>query len=231
MNPRKKSELAQLERTLGYEFSDPSLLIQALSHRSVGKINNERLEFLGDSLLNLFISEALYTRFPLAKEGELSRMRAHLVKGETLADIAREFSLGDFLVLGGGELKSGGHRRASILADAVEAIIGAIYFDSDHECCRENVRRWFASRLDLVAETKVQKDPKTRLQEYMQERRRALPRYRVVNETGENHAKSFQIECILDDKKTFIAEANSKRVAEKEAAMKALEAFGVSTNE
>jgi ribonuclease-3 len=231
MIPNKKNDFAILQRTLGYQFSDSSLLVKALSHRSVGKNNNERLEFLGDSLLNLVISESLYQRFPQAKEGELSRLRAHLVKGETLAELAREFNLGECLILGGGELKSGGHRRSSILADCVEAIIGAIYFDSDFERCRERILAWFESRLIKVSENKVQKDPKTRLQEYMQERRRSLPEYCVVAEEGENHARSFKVACRLDDNQVFEAVASSKRNAEKESALLALKSFGLTTDE
>lgn len=228
MHPQnKKSDYSRLERTLGYEFSEHSLLTQALSHRSVGKSNNERLEFLGDSLLNMIISEVLFQHFPDAKEGELSRMRAHLVKGETLAELAREFNMGDFLILGGGELKSGGHRRASILADSIEAVIGAVFLDSGFERCRDRVRSWFASRLDAVLQTNVEKDPKTRLQEYMQERRRQLPEYRVVEELGQNHARSYKVACVLDDGQVYEAISSSKRSAEKDSALLALKFLGL----
>lgn len=136
-----------LAKKLGYQFKDESMIELALTHRSHGKRNNERLEFLGDSILNFVIAEALYRRFPEAKEGQLSRLRAQLVKGETLAELAREMKLGDYLRLGSGELKSGGYRRDSILADSVEAIIGAIYLDSDMECCRPYILSWYQSRL------------------------------------------------------------------------------------
>ncbi len=214
----------KLTSLLGYQFSDDSLLIKALSHRSVGRDNNERLEFLGDSLLNFFIGDALYRKFPSVREGDLSRLRATLVRGDTLAEIAREFDLGEYLILGEGELKSGGYRRASILADAIEALIGAIYSDSDIETCRNIVLRWFSSRLDEITIENTDKDPKTRLQEYLQERKKTLPIYDVVETRGEAHAKEFVVACRLD----FVGEAcfasgSSKRAAEKIAAEKMLD--------
>ncbi len=213
----------RLQARLGYTFTDEGLLKRALSHRSVGKENNERLEFLGDSLLSVVISECLFRKFPDAREGDLSRLRASLVKGETLADIAREMDLGEYLLLGEGELKSGGFRRSSILADAVEAIIGAVYLDSDIECCRERVLSWFESRLSQISIDNTDKDPKTRLQEFLQKSRRSLPSYDVVEMSGEAHAQSFTIECSLKDEKISCqAGASSKRAAEKAAARKVL---------
>lgn len=215
----------RLVARLGYTFKDKSLLKLALSHRSYGKQNNERVEFLGDSLLNFIIAEALFAKFPTAKEGQLTQLRANLVKGETLAEIAREFGLGDFLLLGEGELKSGGFRRASILADAVEALIGAIYLDSNNSMptCRERVLAWYATRLDKVELKATAKDAKTLLQEYLQERKMPLPTYTVLAEGGEAHSRQFTVECTITGKsKPCSAVGNSKRIAEKLAAEKML---------
>ncbi|WP_086932681.1 ribonuclease III [Agarilytica rhodophyticola] len=213
----------QLIRRLGYEFKDPSLLKRALSHRSVGKDNNERLEFLGDSLLNFIIADALCKKFPSSREGDLSRLRATLVQGKTLAELAREFLLGDNLILGEGEMKSGGFRRDSILADAVEAIIGAIYSDSDFIRCQQIVLSWFDSRLDNITLENTDKDPKTRLQEHLQENKKPLPIYTVIETRGEAHAKEFVIECRLESvAQVFVAVSSSKRAAEKLAAEKML---------
>ena len=153
---------------LSYTFKDTALLERALRHRSAGKDNNERLEYLGDAVLGLIMAEALAEAFPGAREGELSRMRANLVKGTTLARIAKEFSLGDYVLLGAGELKSGGHRRESILADTVEALIGAIHMEAGFDTARATVRRWFSPRLQALARGDELKDPKTRLQEFLQ---------------------------------------------------------------
>lgn len=221
----------KLDSVLGYSFQNEALLTQALSHRSVGSHNNERLEFLGDSLLNFIIAEALYAKFPDAKEGDLSRLRASLVKGVTLAELAREKNLGEHVVLGGGELKSGGHRRASILADTVEAIIGAVYMDSgSFDTCKNMVLTWFDARLDEVTTENVEKDPKTELQEYLQERKKGLPLYRVVDTQGEAHAKIFVVECVLRSLSiTTKAKASSKRTAEKLAAKEMLQQLNVSS--
>lgn len=223
-----KTKISQLSRALNYTFADVSLLEKALSHRSIGKENNERLEFLGDSLLNFFIGEDLYCRFPAASEGDLSRMRASLVKGETLAELATDFGLGDFLRLGEGELKSGGFRRASILADAVEALIGAIYLESGMDVCRQSVLEWFSSRLDALSLEDSIKDPKTRLQEYLQERHQPLPVYRVESQLGQAHSPEFKVSCDVGraHDKTF-AVSNSKRNAEKLAAADMLKKLGV----
>lgn len=209
----------RLEQRLGYHFEDQRQLQLALTHRSHGATNNERLEFLGDSILNFIIGEALFTRFPGAREGQLSRLRSQLVKGETLAEIAREFELGECLVLGEGEMKSGGNRRDSILADSVEAIIGAIYLASGFDVCRERVLTWFAPRLNELGLDTSAKDSKSRLQEYMQAQRQALPEYIVVDVGGEGHAQVFTIECrVALASQPTRATASNRREAEKQAA-------------
>ena len=212
-----------LQRRLGYRFRNPELLHAALTHRSMaGAPNNERLEFLGDALLNGIVAEALYHRCPQASEGDLSRLRATLVRGDTLARIARELDLGEQLRLGSGELKSGGFRRASILADALEALVAAVYLDSDFASCRSLVLHLFESRLDALPPVEQLKDPKTRLQEYLQARQRSLPVYTLRTVTGEAHARRFTIECSLEEV-TTVAEGSSRRKAEQEAARKALD--------
>lgn len=217
-----------LERRIGYSFNDQSLLTLALTHRSVGANNNERLEFLGDSILNFVIAEDLYRRFPKAREGQLSRLRAQLVKGVTLAEIAKEFGLGDYLLLGSGELKSGGFRRESILADAVESIIGAIFNDTGFEAAKERVLYWYSSRLESLTLQDTQKDPKTRLQEFLQSRQQALPNYEVVSVEGEAHAQTFYVECHIDMlKQKSEGSGSSRRIAEQKAARVALTALGL----
>ncbi len=195
-----------------------------MTHRSVGGGNNERLEFLGDSIVNFVIGEALFERFPAAREGQLSRLRAGLVKGQTLAVVAKEFDLGECLRLGSGEMKSGGHRRESILADALEAVIGAIYLDAGMDVARSRVLAWFETRLDAIDLHNTQKDPKTRLQEFLQSRQQALPRYEVTSVEGEAHAQTFSVEChvaMLGEAPT-IGEGTSRRLAEQQAAELAL---------
>ena len=217
-------DAGRLQRSLGYKFQDSGLLSLALTHRSAGGQNNERLEFLGDSILNHIIAESLYARFPQAREGELSRMRASLVKGDTLAELARELDLGDYLVLGSGERKSGGHRRGSILADALEAVIGAILLDAGVETCRERVLEWFDPRLVRLADKAVDKDPKTRLQEYLQGRGLSLPEYRLLNVQGEAHSQLFTVACLLGTPQASVeGTGSSRRRAEQAAAQGALE--------
>lgn len=217
-----------LARKLGYSFHDESLIELALTHRSHGKRNNERLEFLGDSILNFVIAEALYIRFPEAKEGQLSRLRAQLVKGETLSEIAREKKLGDYLRLGSGELKSGGYRRDSILADAVEAIIGAIYLDSEMDTARRYILEWYQSRIEKTSLQDTQKDSKTRLQEFLQSRRAPLPEYELLSVTGEAHKQTFQIRCHVSLLETATeGKGSSRRQAEQNAAKQALEVLKV----
>ncbi|WP_404368862.1 ribonuclease III [Marinobacter sp.] len=221
-------DLDQLQRRIGYQFNDPERLMLALTHRSFGNQNNERLEFLGDSIVNMVIAEYLYSSFERAREGQLSRLRARMVKGVTLAEIGREFELGQYLRLGSGELKSGGFRRESILADAVESVIGAIYLDSDFETCRAQVLRWFEERLQRLDLQDTQKDPKTRLQEYLQSRQLPLPQYDVISVEGEAHAQIFHVVCALSSlgrKTTGVG--NSRRIAEQKAAQSALKALGV----
>ncbi len=217
-----------LERRIGYSFNDGSLLTLALTHRSVGANNNERLEFLGDSILNFVIAEALYRQFPKAREGQLSRLRAQLVKGVTLAEIAKEFGLGDYLLLGSGELKSGGFRRESILADAVESIIGAIFNDTGFEASKERILHWYNSRLESLSLQDNQKDPKTRLQEFLQSRQKELPKYEVVSVQGDAHDQTFFVECVVDMlKQKSEGQGSSRRIAEQQSARRALTALGL----
>ncbi|OCH13067.1 MULTISPECIES: ribonuclease III [unclassified Aliivibrio] len=213
------SPLQRLERKIGYKFNDESFLKLALTHRSANGTHNERLEFLGDSILSFVVADELYHRFPKVDEGDMSRMRATLVRGHTLAELGREFELGDYLFLGPGELKSGGFRRDSILADAVEAIIGGIYLDSDTEVIRRIILAWYKTRLDSIEPGISQKDPKTRLQEYLQGRRKPLPTYTVTKIKGEAHNQEFTIECIVAGlDKPVIGKGSSRRKAEQSAA-------------
>jgi ribonuclease III len=212
-------------RLPGYAFSDPGLLEQALTHRSAAAVHNERLEFLGDALVNLIVAEALYKLWPRADEGTLTRARAELVRESSLAAIARHMDLGSHLILGPGEMKSGGHRRDSILADAVEAIIGAIHLDSNFDACRAAVLPWFdAAIAALPPPHKLGKDAKTRLQEWLQARGRPLPAYRLVAESGDEHAKSFRVACALADPPVECeGEGSSRRAAETQAAERVLD--------
>ncbi len=215
---------------ISHHFKDKALLKLALSHRSSGKINNERLEFLGDSILGFIIAEVLYQRFPQASEGELSRIRAGFVKKHTLADIARELLLGDFLILGSGEAKSGGADRDSILADALEAVVSAIYLDAGLNACRKEVLSWFSSRLQHLEskESIPQKDAKTRLQEYLQSKQMALPEYVVSELEGKDHEQQFTVSCKVDlFKKEFQGHGTSRREAEQKAAMIILDKIGL----
>ena len=213
---------------LTYRFSRQDLLTQALTHRSAGAPHNERLEFLGDALVNLFIAEALYQNWPQADEGALTRARAELVRESALAPIARELDLGARLILGPGELKSGGHRRDSILADALEALIGAIYLDAGFETCRSVVLPWFEPAMAaLPPPHKVGKDAKTRLQEWLQGKQKPLPIYALLSESGEDHAKIFRVTCTLQHPSLVTeGEGGSRRAAEQMAAEAALQAVG-----
>lgn len=214
-----------LLRRLGHPFKNPELAEQALTHRSFGGVHNERLEFLGDAIINLLMAEALYQRFPGNREGELTRMRANLVKGETLAAVARELQLGDALRLGSGEMKSGGWRRDSILADALEAILGAIYLDSGLDACRERVLVWFDERLRQASPGEVNKDPKTRLQEQLQSRAQALPTYQLHATHGEAHNQQFEIHCQVPSigGRVFRGQGSSRRAGEQAAAQAVLD--------
>ncbi len=209
---------------LGHEFSDASLLDAALTHRSARGPNNERLEFLGDSILGFVISSWLYREAPLASEGELSRMRASLVRKATLADIAGELRLGDSLALGSGELKSGGFRRGSIVADALEALLGAVYLDDGLQRAEEVIKRLFAERVRQVLAEGARKDPKTLLQEYLQAEGAALPEYTVSEVRGKAHEHVFTVECRAGEPPVVATgEGSSRRRAEQAAATRMLE--------
>lgn len=203
---------------LTYHFRDSSFAILALTHRSAGKPNNERMEFLGDALLGAIVAEMLYETHPKASEGEMSRLRAQLVNGQALAEMARELELGDRLKLGSGELKSGGFRRDSILADAFEALVAAVYLDGGFEACRNTVRGLFADR--VTALPRSSKDPKTRLQEWLQAEGWPLPQYELVGSEGEDHARIFDVNCVVMEPMAITAtgRASSRRLAEQDAA-------------
>jgi ribonuclease-3 len=212
-----------LQYRLGYTFSNQSLFVQALTHRSYSGLHNERLEFLGDAILDLLVSEYLYQHYPSAAEGELSHMRAQVVCGERLAEIGLQLQLGSFLYLGAGEDKSGGRQRQSSIANAVEAIIAAVYLDGGMEKCRHVVHHLFAVLLEQV-EQGVGKDAKTRLQEYLQARHMLLPQYCLVNRTGNDHDACFTMECIVEPLALRAdATASSRKKAEQMAAEKILE--------
>jgi ribonuclease-3 len=209
---------------LGYAFKRPELLRQALTHRSFGANNNERLEFLGDSVLNCAVAATLYRTYPRLSEGDLSRLRAHLVKEPSLAGIARHIGLGGLLVLGEGELRSGGAERPSILADGVEALIGAVFLDGGFAAAEDVVARLYAGLLENLDPRILGKDPKTLLQEHLQARRLALPAYAIVSVSGEAHRQEFQVECVIAalDIRT-VGKGASRRAAEQEAARQAYE--------
>lgn len=209
---------------IGHRFVDEGLRRQALNHRSAGAPHNERLEFLGDSLVNMIVAEALYARWPKADEGGLTRARAELVRESALATIARQLELGDLLTMGPGEMKTGGHRRDSILADAVEAVVAAIYLDAGFQVCRAVVLPWFETLIAaLPPPHKLGKDAKTRLQEWLQARQLTLPIYSLLDESGDDHAKVFRIGCLLEQPPTTTqGEGGSRRAAEQAAAEAAL---------
>ncbi|MDE2089632.1 MAG: ribonuclease III [Gammaproteobacteria bacterium] len=214
----------RLNQRLGYKFADAGLIESALTHRSAGSNNNERLEFLGDAMLNFIIAAELYRCFPKATEGELSRLRASLVKQDTLAALARQIQLGGFLTLGGGELKSGGQRRDSILADALEAIFGAVYLDGGLDACRELIMRLYADLLNTLPDATELKDPKTQLQEYLQSRKLPLPVYQLIEVYGEAHAQTFKIGCrVAGLEEAAQGTGHNRRQAEQDAARKALD--------
>jgi RNAse III (EC 3.1.26.3) len=189
----------KLQQKINYQFKDAALLKLALTHRSVGKNNNERLEFLGDSILGVVISRELYKRFDHVDEGKLSRLRSHLVRGQTLAQLAGKLELSDILILGSGELKSGGFKRESIQADAVEAIFGAVLLDSDFETVNTVILDLYRDLLDDINPNDSLKDPKTKLQEYLQKRSNTLPKYELVKTVGKDHNAVFTVNCSLQD--------------------------------
>ncbi len=215
--------LAGLCRRLGYQFNQATLLEDALTHRSAGSRNNERLEFLGDAILNFTIAAELYQRFAQADEGELSRVRASLVNAQALAKLSRGLKIGECLTLGSGELKSGGYRRESILADALEAVFGAVFLDGGFEVCRKLILRLYQDTLTDLPAVADLKDPKTQLQEFLQSRKRPLPSYEVIEVSGEAHAQTFIVECQAEGLPTATrGHGSSRRKAEQEAASNAL---------
>ncbi len=217
------SNITALAKRLGYEFRDISLLETALTHRSVYGRNNERLEFLGDAALNFIIGSELFKRHPNAREGELSRMRAALVNGEMLASFAKTLALSDCLRLGAGEIKTGGRQRESILADALEAVIGAIYCDGGMEPCQQCVLTWYGERFADLTEIKPSKDAKSALQEWSQAHKLPLPTY-TSTATGQAHAQVFYVTCFVEGlPHTTTGESTNRRKAEQIAAQKFLE--------
>ncbi len=219
----QSNAISALLNKLGYTFNDISLLDEALTHRSYASRNNERLEFLGDGILNFVIAHELFKLYPDVQEGDLSRLRANLVNKDSLAEIAGHLALGDVIKLGSGELKSGGFRRPSILADAVESILGAVYCDGGFEPCRELIVRLYTDRLASVMDLQSLKDPKTQLQELLQSRHFSLPDYQVTNVTGQAHAQVFHVRCTIDKMRIEVTgEGKSRRKAEQIAAGKAI---------
>jgi len=218
-------KLEKIQEILTYNFKQIKLLEQALTHRSYSRgSNNERLEFLGDSVLNLVISENIYLREPEASEGELSRIRAALVKEEALAQVARDMGLGDYINLGGGELKSGGYRRSSILSDTLEAIIGAIYLDGGFDAARESTTALYRNYLRNLPDSSSLKDDKTRLQEHLQSKQIELPEYKVVQTVGKSHDQVFTVTCRVDSiALESTGKGLSRKKAEQDAAHKALQ--------
>jgi ribonuclease III len=225
MTPRAPLDIKLLQERLGYTFQKPDLLMQALTHRSHSKKNNERLEFLGDSVLNCTVAEMLYERYGDLDEGDLSRVRANLVKQQALYEIAQALQLSDCLRLGEGELKSGGFKRPSILADSFEAIVGAIFLDSGFEASKKVLRKWYSQILEHVDPRTLGKDDKTLLQEYLQGHQLPLPIYTVVATTGVAHNQQFEVECSIPSLKvTLNGKGASRRAAEQAAAKLSLEA-------
>ena len=215
----QQNKLAALMRKIDYQFKDEKLLSLAMTHRSKGARNYERLEFLGDSILGFVVAEFLFHKFPHLAEGKLSRMRSSLVRKETLAVVARELDMSNYLILGEGELKSGGFNRDSILADTVESLIGALYLDADFSVASEFIHTHFSAQFENISEESTFKDAKSRLQEAMQKRGMRLPTYTIVETMGEQHNQRFTVECVLDDMPIRSqATARSRRLAEQKAA-------------
>ncbi|OGT58700.1 MAG: ribonuclease III [Gammaproteobacteria bacterium RIFCSPHIGHO2_12_FULL_42_10] len=223
MDRLSQSLLDTLFSTLHYRFKDLALLKMALTHRSKGGEHNERIEFLGDAIVNMVIAEALYLKFPEAAEGELSRWRASLVNRDALAELAREFDLGRYILLGPGEIRSGGHERHSILSCTMEAVIGAIYLDGGFDAIRQCIMIWHESRLVSFSSTTSHKDPKTLLQECMQSRHASLPVYVVESTSGEAHQQSFSVSCTIETLGIkVLGTGTSRRKGEQSAALEML---------
>lgn len=215
---------AEFGLRIGHRFAKPELLRRALTHRSHSAAHNERLEFLGDSVVNCAVALELYHKFPHLTEGELSRLRANLVNQQSLASVAQQFDFGAQLLLGEGESRSGGSRRPSMLADAVEAVIGAAFLDEGFEAARRVVRTLLGGAIDAIDPATSGKDPKTLLQEYLQGRRMALPQYAVVATRGEAHEQQFEVECVIPELRIrSLGAGTSRRSAEQEAARHAYE--------
>ena len=220
----QNNALMPLSHLLEYTFENEALLAEALTHRSAASVNNERLEFLGDGILNFVIAASLFEQYADLNEGDLSRLRASLVNKDSLADIAKMLELGQYIKLGSGELKSGGRRRDSILADAVEAIFGAVYIDSGFDTCRNLILRLYAEKLQNIPDVQTLKDPKTSLQELLQSRRYPIPAYTVLEITGKAHNQVFKVECSIEGLDCVTtAQGLSRRKAEQAAAKLAIE--------
>ena len=218
------TNVAQLQERLDYHFTDDRLLVLALSHRSFSTANNERLEFLGDSILGAVVTDYLYQYFPNVREGDLSRMRSAIVCGKSLAVVAKKFDIGQQLLLGPGEMKSGGHRRDSILGDTIEALIGAVYLDKDFLAAKKCILFWFQDLLVTTLSVTPAKDPKTALQEWLQRRGKSLPVYTLIHTGGEAHQRLFTVGCSINSiPQVFSATASSRRQAEQLAAQQLLE--------
>lgn len=218
---QKVPNFSKLEQVLDYQFQNKELIKEALTHRSAGSKNNERLEFLGDSILNFVIAADLFQRYPESPEGDLSRIRASLVNKEGLYTVSKQLKLGDYLILGSGELKSGGYRRNSILADTVEAIIGAVYQDSDFGQCQQLILKLYYELLENIPDADSLKDPKTRLQELLQSRKYGLPQYNIIEITGKAHNQQFKVTCEINELELQAeGKATNRRKAEQQAAEK-----------
>lgn len=216
-----------LEKRIAYQFKSGALREQALTHRSFGSPHNERLEFLGDGAINCVVAEELYNRFPALSEGQLSRLRANLVRKESLSAIAQALGLSEFLRLGEGEVASGGGNRPSMLADALEAVYGAMLLDGGYAAVRESVGQTFKAEFDILDPAKQAKDPKTLLQEHLQARQRKLPAYRVVATKGAAHSQTFEVECVVEELElTASGSGSTRRIAEQNAAGKILKQIG-----
>ena len=212
-----------LDKRIAYQFRSAALREQALTHRSFGSPHNERLEFLGDGVLNCVVAEELYNRFPTLSEGQLSRLRANLVRKDSLSGVALGLGLSEFLRLGEGELASGGGSRPSMLADALEAVYGAVLLDGGYDAVRDSIRHTFMAEFEMLDPAKPAKDAKTLLQEHLQARQRKLPAYKVVATRGAAHSQTFEVECAVEDMSlTASGTGSTRRIAEQNAAGKIL---------